>query len=130
MRSAAVAVRVTGYPWPQGAILRGYISTIVMFALSARRELMAPGSWAHETLLATRPRAQEWAPRVQNGLFYLLVAVHTLEVLFVAVPRLRKHGVPVLSATWCKWVFAWFVGGMYAMQHFDAVVAAGAAKKQ
>lgn len=130
MSSAAVPVRVTGCPWPQGAALRGYISTIVVFALSARRELIAPGSWVHETLLATRPQAQEWAPRVQDGLFYLFIGAHALEVLFIAVPRLWKHSVPVLSATWCKWVCAWSVGGMYAMRHFDAVVAAEAAKKQ
>lgn len=93
-------------------------------ALIVRRELIAPGSWAHETLLATRPQARAWAPRVQDFLFYLLVGSHALEVLFVAVPRLRKHGVPVLSAVWCQWVLAWFAAGFYAMRHFDAVVAA------
>jgi hypothetical protein len=48
---------------------------------------------------------------IQNFLFYFLFGAHAIETPLFAWSRLRKHGVPVLSLTWLKWMLTIPVGG-------------------
>ena len=92
-------------------------------ALSARQEVISPGSPLYDYVLAGRPKAITWATNIQKGIFYFLFGAHSIETVFFAFARLKKHGVPFLSVAWFQWMLACFIGGKYTMEHFDGVVA-------
>jgi hypothetical protein len=79
-------------------------------ALSARREVIQPGSPLYDYILAGNPRLLKAASYLQNGLFYFLFIAHGIETPLFAWTRLRKHNVSVLSLTWLKWMLSVFVG--------------------
>ncbi|KAK6859081.1 hypothetical protein PG995_004934 [Apiospora arundinis] len=125
MSTSKSPVKITTCPLPAGGrLLWGpIISGIVMYA-SARPGLIAPGSWLYETVLAGNPTALNAAWWVQNGLFYFLYGAHAIETVAFAAGPLRKHGVPLFSVAWFKWMIGCFVGGVFVTKHFANVVRA------
>ena len=89
--------------------------------LSARRELIQPGSILHDYVLMGKPALVKAAKWIQNGLFYFLFGAHAIETPIFAYTRLLPHGIPILSLVWIKWVLSCFVGGVFVMRHFDAL---------
>lgn len=116
-------VKVNGYTWPAGNLGRSIVITGIVMALSSRREVISPGSPLYDYLLAGRPTAIKWATYIQAGLFYFLFGAHSIETVYFAFAKLKKHGVPLLSVSWFQWMLACFVGGKFTMDHFEGVVA-------
>jgi hypothetical protein len=114
-------VKIDTYSYPAGRL--GTNTTIcgIVMLLSARRELLAPGSPLYDHVLAKSPTALKAATWIQNGLFYFLFGAHTIETVVFAVAKLRKHRVP-FGMVWLKWIITCFVGGKFCMEHFDNVV--------
>ncbi|KAH8200416.1 hypothetical protein TruAng_005445 [Truncatella angustata] len=125
--NAPIQVRTFPLP-PRGRLIALSIAAVVML-LSTRKEVIAPGSPIYDYLLAGRPNALTHAIQAQNGLFYLLFGVHSVECALFAVLRLHKHGVPFFSSLWWKWTTMCFVGGFSAWKHFDMVLKTSAAKR-
>ena len=113
---------VQSYSFPRGRLGRSIIITGIVMALSARREVIAPGSPLYDYLLAGRPKALTWANYIQKGLFYFLFGAHTLETMAFPFVRLQKHGVQWFSMAWFQWMLACFVGGVFTYEHFDGLV--------
>ncbi|KAK6074065.1 integral membrane protein [Seiridium cupressi] len=125
--SAPVQIRT--FPLPsRGRCVSLSIAAIVML-LSSRKEVIAPGSPIYDYLLEGRPNALANAIRAQNGIFYILFGIHSVETVLFAATKLRKHGVPFLSPLWWKWALLPFISGSFAWQHFDKAVKATAAKQ-
>lgn len=101
--------------------LRPIIICGVIMALSARREIIAPGSPLYDYVLMHSPVALKAARWIQNGLFYFLFGAHGIESAMFT-KRLNDHGVSVLSLAWWKWMATCFVGGKFLFDHFDKVV--------
>jgi hypothetical protein len=120
---ATKSAKVNTYTFPGGHLGRSIIVTGIIMALSARREVISPGSPLYDYLLAGKPRAITWATNIQKGLFYFLFGAHALETLAFPFVRLQKHGVPAFSVAWIKWMLACFVGGKFTYEHFDGLVA-------
>jgi hypothetical protein len=119
----ASPVKINTYSYPAGQL--GTNTTIcgIVMLLSARRGLISPGSPLYDYVLSKSPYALKGATWIQNGLFYFLFGAHTIETIFFAWAKLRKHGVP-FGLTWLKWVVTCFVGGKFCMEHFDNLVKA------
>jgi hypothetical protein len=64
-----------------------------------------------DKVLSYDSRLYTAARYIQNFLFYFLFGAHAIETPLFAWSRLRKHGVPVLSLTWLKWMLTIPVGG-------------------
>lgn len=90
-------------------------------ALSARSEVISPGSPLYDYALFRSPDALKAARWIQNGLFYFLFGAHAVETA-IFTQKLSAHGVSVTSSAWWKWVATCFVGGQFCFKHFDRVV--------
>lgn len=119
-------VKVTTFPI-QGRVV-GYTLGAALMALLSRRAFIAPGSIIYQALIKT-PEAAQTAYKIQDWAFLVIVGIHALEAPLFAATRLRKHGVPFLSALWWKWFLACFVGGVAAWKHFALTVAAAEGKR-
>ncbi|ETS75257.1 hypothetical protein PFICI_13741 [Pestalotiopsis fici W106-1] len=97
--------------------------------LSCRREVLMPGSPIYDYLLAGRPAAITNAIRVQNGLFYVLWGLHSIECAFFSIIRLKRHNVHFLTDLWWQWMLMCFVGGASSWQHFRLAVKEATAKQ-
>jgi hypothetical protein len=109
------------YMTPSSPYLKPIVICGIVMALSARREVIAPGSPIYDYVLSRSGNALKAATWIQNGLFYLLFGAHAVETgLFMK--KLNEHGVSVMSAAWWKWVATCFVGGKFCFEWFDKVV--------
>lgn len=59
---------------------------------------------------------------VQDTFFYCLYGLHTMEMAFIAIFRLPKFHVNVLSWLWLQWILTTLVGGIIVSGHFEEVV--------
>lgn len=109
------------YIAPTHPQLKPIIICGIIMALSARREVISPGSPLYDYVLAHSPNALKAARWIQNGLFYFLFGAHAIETAMFT-RRLSEHGVSVASVAWWKWVATCFVGGKFLFEHFDRVV--------
>ncbi|KAH0835176.1 hypothetical protein AYO21_10882 [Fonsecaea monophora] len=116
------AVTIDEYEFPTGGHARGYLLSIALMILSARRRFIEPGSILHDQLIARSATASKYAKRTQDVLFYFLYGAHSIEAIHFALTKLRKHNVKAFSLPWFQWIIAVFVGGVNAKKHFDAVV--------
>jgi hypothetical protein len=109
------------YKAPSSPYLKPIVICGIVMALSARREVIAPGSPLYDYVLSRSGNALKAATWIQNGLFYFLFGAHAVETgLFMK--KLNEHGVSVMSAAWWKWVATCFVGGKFCFEWFDKVV--------
>ncbi|OAL06797.1 hypothetical protein IQ06DRAFT_263198 [Phaeosphaeriaceae sp. SRC1lsM3a] len=105
-----------GHPHLKPIIICG-----VIMALSARREVISPGSPLYDYVLSRSSIALKAATWIQNGLFYFLFGAHAIESAMFT-QKLKAHGVSVLSLAWWKWMATCYVGGKFLFEHFDRVV--------
>ncbi|RMZ78770.1 hypothetical protein DV738_g3655, partial [Chaetothyriales sp. CBS 135597] len=115
------------YVLPTGSLGRNILISAVVMALSARKEVISPGSPIYDYFLAQSPDALRIATYIQNGLFYFLFGAHALEVPLFAYLRLAKHGISLFSLAWFQWSATVFVGGVLTWNHFDQVLTKKAA---
>jgi len=113
------------YVAPGHPQLRPIIICGIIMALSARREVISPGSPLYDHVLVHSSSALKTARWIQNALFYFLFGAHAIETAMFT-RRLNHHGVSVLSLAWWKWVATCFVGGKFLFEHFDCVVGGAA----
>ncbi|RMZ88049.1 hypothetical protein DV736_g4716, partial [Chaetothyriales sp. CBS 134916] len=111
------------YVRPTGSLGRGIVISAIIMALSARKELISPGSPIYDYLLAQSPEALKIATYIQNGVFYFLFVAHSLEVPLFAYTKLAKHGISLFSLAWWQWAATCFVGGKFCWDHFEKVLA-------
>lgn len=114
-------VQIREFQLPRGELGRKVLITGIVMLLSARREVIAPGSPLYDYILVHDRRLQTAARWIQNGLFYFLFGAHTIETPIFAWTRLRKHGVPLVA--FLKWTLSVFVGGVFVYKQFDDLVA-------
>ncbi|RMD41109.1 hypothetical protein DV735_g4028, partial [Chaetothyriales sp. CBS 134920] len=110
------------YVLPTGSVGRNILISALLMALSARKEVLLPGSPIYDYLLAQSPDALRIATYIQTGLFYFLFGAHAAEVPLFAYLRLAKHGVSLFSLAWFQWSATIFVGGKFTWDHFDQVL--------
>jgi hypothetical protein len=109
------------YVAPSHPYLKPVLICGVIMALSARREVISPGSPLYDFVLSRSGTALKVATWIQNGLFYFLFGAHAIETAMFT-KRLNAHGVSVMSLAWWKWMATCFVGGKFVFEHFDRLV--------
>jgi hypothetical protein len=109
------------YVAPSHPYLKPVLICGVIMALSARREVISPGSPLYDYVLSRSGTALKVAIWIQNGLFYFLFGAHAIETAMFT-KRLNTHGVSVMSLAWWKWMATCFVGGKFVFEHFDRLV--------
>ncbi|RMZ82876.1 hypothetical protein DV737_g1857, partial [Chaetothyriales sp. CBS 132003] len=119
--TAAVQLNNT-YVRPTGSAARNILFSALLMALSARKELISPGSPIYDYALAQSPEALKVATYIQNGLFYFLFGAHAVEVPLFAYIKLAKHGISLFSLAWWQWAATCFVGGKFCWDHFENVL--------
>lgn len=97
-------------------------------ALSSRRNFQ-DGSLLHGALLKSFPGFERLCYRLQPLGFTVLLLAHSMEVFLLARTKLRRHGVPLGSSLWWKWVLPCFVDGFASFQRFGLVVKEAEEKK-
>lgn len=117
----AAPIKIDSYSYPAGRLGKNTTICGIIMLLSARRELLLPGSPLYDFVLSKSPNALKAATWIQNGLFYFLFGAHAIETVMFAFGRLRKHRVP-FGMVWLKWMLSCFVGGKFVFEHFDNVV--------
>ncbi|KAK5057718.1 hypothetical protein LTR84_011719 [Exophiala bonariae] len=121
----ASSVTIDEYKFPRGSKQFGTLVCGVLMALSTKRKYIEPGSLLHDQVLARGgAKTIQYSKYVQNFLFYFLFGAHGIETVHFALTKLKRHNVKFLSFVWLKWVVTAFVGGTFAIQHFDEVVEA------
>ena len=55
-----------------------------------------------------------------HALFWVVLAAHTLEAVWIHRSRLTRHGVATGSLLWWLWVLTTFVEGIGSIRRFDA----------
>ncbi|OAP58845.1 hypothetical protein AYL99_06142 [Fonsecaea erecta] len=116
------AVTIDEFELPKGRNATGAVIAATLMVLSARRRFIQPGSLVHDQVIARSARASKYAKPFQDVLFYALFGVHSIETVYFALTKLRKHNVKVFSSVWFQWVIAVFLGGVFTLKHFDEVV--------
>ena len=111
------------YVRPTGSLGRSIVICGIVMALSARKEVISPGSPLYDSVLFRSPNAMKGATWIQNGLFYFLFGAHSIESVIFAYAKLAKHGVSFFSLAWWQWMATCFVGGKFCFEHFEKVVA-------
>ena len=110
------------YIRPHGDLGRKIIICGIVMVLSARQELIAPGSPLYDYVLARSANALRAATWIQNGLFYFLFGAHSIETVIFAYAKLAKHGVSFFSLAWWQWMVTCLVGGKFCFEHFEQVI--------
>lgn len=119
------SVTIDEYQFPKGSKQVGTLVCAVLMALSTKRRFIEPGSLLHDQVLARGgAKVVQYSKHVQNFLFYFLFGAHGVETVHFALTKLKRHKVKALSLLWLKWIVTAFVGGTFAIQHFDEVVEA------
>lgn len=85
------AVKIQEFSLPQGELGRKVLITAIVMLLSARRELLEPGSPLHDYVLAGNPSLLRAARWIQNGLFYFLFGAHSVETPLGKSPLLESN---------------------------------------
>ncbi|KAI8935992.1 hypothetical protein NX059_007495 [Plenodomus lindquistii] len=109
------------YIAPSSPYLKPIVVCGIIMALSARSEVISPGSPLYNYGISGSPNALKYARWIQNGLFYFLFGAHAVETAMFT-QRLSAHGVSMGSLAWWKWLGTCFVGGQFCFKHFDQVV--------
>lgn len=105
---------------PRGLVILVFASLMIF---SARRENIEPGSIVHDEIQARwGDSGVKFLRPVQDTLFYCLYGLHTMEMAFIAIFRLPKFHVNVLSWLWLQWILTAFIGGIIVSGHFEEVV--------
>ena len=112
------------YSFPRGDLGRKIIITGIVMVLSARKEVISPGSPLYDYVLYRSPNAFKAADWIQKGLFYFLFGAHSIETPIFALKKLAPHGISVLSVAWWQWIATVFAGGVFCFAHFDKLVKA------
>ncbi|KAB8067258.1 hypothetical protein BDV29DRAFT_186484 [Aspergillus leporis] len=96
------------------------VATLIAFC---RRSNFLPGSLLYETTgLEQYPSFAQFCYKVQPLLLTLLLGIHALEATLLAVKRLRRHKVPLLSGVWLAWIGSILIEGVVAWRRFDEMV--------
>ncbi|KAF8252476.1 hypothetical protein K440DRAFT_594945 [Wilcoxina mikolae CBS 423.85] len=84
----------------------------------------AKGGFVRETLFRGEMLGQvaDLLRKWSYHLFWLVIAVHSLEVVLIHKTRLGKHGVETGSALWWKWALQTFAEGVGSVKRFDGEV--------
>ncbi|KAB8221683.1 Protein of unknown function DUF2470 [Aspergillus parasiticus SU-1] len=96
------------------------VATLIVFS---RGSNFQPGSLLYETAGLDRfPAFTQFCHTVQPIPGTLLLGIHAIEVVLLAVKRLKPHGVPFLSGVWIAWVATIMIEGVFAFRRFDRMV--------
>jgi len=118
----ATALTIDEYEFPKGSNRLGTLAFAALMALSARRKFIEPRSLIHDHILARSAIASKYAKPVQDFIFYLLFGLHSVETVWFAVTKLKKHNVKLTSPAWLEWILTVFAGGVFATKHWDEFV--------
>lgn len=117
------SVTIDEYQLPKGSKQLGTLAFAALMAISTRRKFIEPRSLLHDQVLARAgAKTIKYSKPVQDFLFYFLFGVHGIETVYFALTKLKQHNVKTLSTIWLKWVVTVFIGGIFALKHFDEVV--------
>lgn len=99
-------VKIQEFSLPRGELGRKVLITGIVMLLSARREVLQPGSPLYDYVLAGNPTLLKAARWIQNGLFYFLFGAHSIETPLGKALILRAHAhqsAPTCSAFICPY---------------------------
>ncbi|KAG6010254.1 hypothetical protein E4U21_007303 [Claviceps maximensis] len=118
------------YQLPGPADLAVMLSVGFYFLSVAGLPWITPGSAPWHLLAAYFPGGPETFRWLVRALILPVVAIHTLEPLYLDVSRLQKHGVDRWSAQWWMWIVSCVFEGLMAFKRFDRVIARKKAEKE
>jgi len=122
--SKPFASTVTTYRFPTSSRRTGTIICGILMLWSSRRPYIELGSYFYKYALRNLPASvSQYSTIVQNVVFYFLFGAHAIETIIFAATKLRKHGVNLLSSNGLRWILTAFVGGKFAIDEFDLLVA-------
>lgn len=127
-------IAITAYVRPRGFQLVVFVACAVCFVSFPRRANFAEKSgglvYSFWSVFGLFPGLARFAYYVQPYIVALLAGVHAFEVLWLGMPRLKRHRVEMWSPLWWKWVSSNFVEGVGATMRMDALVREGEEKKR
>ena len=125
-------VTITRYTTPSALGLLNMTLVALTFLLMHRRGNLAPDdpSSLFRPLVTRFPSTFAFLYGLQPWLFAPVLVIHTAEAWWLDRSRLRRHGVPRMSAVWWKWVVGHFFEGFTSYQRFDAFVLEERAKRE
>ncbi|MCJ1366412.1 hypothetical protein MMC16_005540 [Acarospora aff. strigata] len=123
-------IAVKEYRWPTGFLALVFVLAAQTLATFWRRANFLPGSLLYDSVLRHVPRYAKFCYDIQPYLFYLMLAIHVTEAVWMARTRLVRYNVPQFSILWWKWVSSTFVEGVGAFKRFDQIVKEEVIKKE
>ena len=123
-------ITVKRYAPPKGIMAVVFGTCLWTYITFSRRSHFLPGSLYHDYFFKFVPGLAKFCYTIQPLLIALMVAIHLVEVVHLAITRLDKHTVPMLSQLWWKWILSDFVEGYGALQRIDQIVGEERLKKE
>lgn len=125
-------IPIRSYRPPRGivqpVIFAVCLATYISFSSRTNFE---PGSLFYETVgLERAKRFARFCYDIQPLLLPAMVGIHIFEAVMLAVTRLKRHRVPVLSGLWCAWMVSTFIEGFGAFRRIDQMVREEEAKRR
>ncbi|KAE8353162.1 hypothetical protein BDV28DRAFT_133739 [Aspergillus coremiiformis] len=116
---------------PRGLEAANFAAVVATLIVFSRRSNFLPGSWLYETTGLDRfPAFAGFCYTVQPIPLTLLLGIHAIEAGLLAVKRLKRHEVPLLSAVWFAWIATILIEGAVAFKRFDRMVTEEEVKRE
>ena len=123
-------ITVKRYVPPKGFMAVVFGACLWTYLTFSRRSHFLPGSLYYTYFFGFVPGFAKFCYTIQPLLITLMVALHSAEVIHLAITRLEKHTVPVFSPLWWKWILSDSIEGLGALKRFDRIVNEERLKKE
>ena len=115
-------ITVKKYVRPKGFMAVVFGACLWTYLTFSRRSHFLPGSLYYNYFFSFVPGFAKFCYTIQPLLITLMVALHSAEVIHLAITRLEKHTVPIFSQLWWKWILSDSIEGLGALKRFDRIV--------
>ncbi|MCJ1409723.1 hypothetical protein MMC19_003806 [Ptychographa xylographoides] len=124
-RGGRSEIVIANYTLPSGIvqIAQSAFAPSIMLAFAVRSGLL-PGSWLRAQLLRINisPSVIDRAYTLVPYAFWIIIAVHAIEVVWFARAKLWKYNVKYGSNLWRIWMLSDFIEGYSALTRFNRLV--------
>ncbi|KAE8374029.1 hypothetical protein BDV26DRAFT_270747 [Aspergillus bertholletiae] len=116
-------ITIKEYRGPRGWEVVNFAVVVATLIVFSRGSNFLPGSLLYETAGLDRfPAFTQFCHTVQPIPNTLLLGIHAIEVVLMAVRRLKPYGVPFMSGVWFAWLATIMIEGVWAFRRFDRMV--------
>ncbi|KAL8708534.1 MAG: hypothetical protein Q9220_006587 [cf. Caloplaca sp. 1 TL-2023] len=122
-------ITIKEYTRPRGFSAVVFVIACINFVAFSTRSNFHPGSLLYDNVLRHAKGFANFCSIIQPALITFMVVVHSIEVVYMGLGRMKKHSVPTFSKLWWQWMLDTSIEGVFAFMRFDGLVKKAEEKK-